>query len=96
MSTKPMKPLKKPQSAQVKVDLRDTETIKCRDCNNYLFITSFILKRLSAIVSPNGQEALIPVQVYSCGNCGQVAEGMLAGTGIEEETKSNKFPSLDI
>ena len=96
MSTKPMKPLKKPQSAQVQVDLRDAETIKCSSCNNYLFITSFILKRLSAIVSPNGQEALIPVQVYSCGNCGQVAEGMLAGTGIEEETKSNKFPSLDI
>ena len=96
MSTKPMKPLKKPQSAQVQVDLRDAETIKCSDCNNYLFITSFILKRLSAIVSPNGQEALIPVQVYSCVNCGKVADGMLEGSGVEEETKSDKFPSLDI
>ena len=96
MSTKPMKPLKKPQSAQVQVDLRDAETIKCSSCNNYLFITSFILKRLSAIVSPNGQEALIPVQVYSCGNCGKVAEGMLEGSGLDEEIKSNKFPSLDI
>ena len=96
MSTKPMKPLKKPQSAQVQVDLRDAETIKCSSCNDYLFITSFILKRLSAIVSPNGQEALIPVQVYSCGNCGQVAEGFLEGSGLEEEIKSDKFPSLDI
>jgi hypothetical protein len=90
-----MKKMKKPK-AQVQVDLRDAETIKCSSCDNYLFITSFILKRLSAIVSPNGQEALIPVQVYSCGNCGQVAEGMLDGSGVEEETKSNKFPSLDI
>ncbi len=95
MSTKPMKQIKNPK-AQVQVDLRDAETIKCSSCDNYLFITSFILKRLSAIVSPNGQEALIPVQVYSCGNCGQVAEGMLDGSGVEEETKSNKFPSLDI
>ena len=95
MSTKPMKPLKKPQS-QVKVDLKQAETIKCNDCNNYLFITSFVLKKLSAIVSPTGQEALIPVQVYSCGNCGKVAEGFLEGSGLEEETKSNKFPSLDI
>ena len=62
MSTKPMKPLKKPQ-AQVRVDLKDAETIKCKSCNNYLFITSFVLKRLSALVSPNGQEALVPVQV---------------------------------
>ena len=87
MSTKPMKPLKKPQ-AQVKVDLRDAETIKCNDCDNYLFITSFVLKKLSAIVSPNGQEALIPVQVYSCGNCGAVAEGMLEGSGLNVKEKS--------
>jgi|TARA_Y100000034_G_scaffold88736_1_gene106526 hypothetical protein len=84
MSTKPMKPLKNPNAAQVRVDLKDAETIKCKSCNNYLFITSFILKRLSALVSPNGQEALIPVQVYSCGNCGEVAEGMLEGSGIEK------------
>ena len=95
MSMHPMKKMKKPK-AQVQVDLRDAETIKCSSCDNYLFITSFILKRLSAIVSPSGQEALIPVQVYSCGNCGQVAEGFLEGSGLEEEIKSNKFPSLDI
>ena len=65
MTTKAMKPLKNP-NAQVRVDLKDAETIKCNSCNNYLFITSFILKRLSALVSPNGQEALIPVHVYSC------------------------------
>ena len=81
---------------QVQVDLKQADTIKCNDCNNYLFITSFILKKLSAIVSPNGQEALIPVQVYSCGNCGKVAEGMLDVAGLEEETKSDSFTSLDI
>ena len=82
MSTKPMKPLKNP-NAQVRVDLKDAETIKCKSCNNYLFITSFILKRLSALVSPNGQEALIPVQVYSCGNCGAVPKKLLEGSGLE-------------
>ena len=97
MTMKPMKKLKKSNmNTQVQVDLRDAETIKCSGCNNYLFITSFILKRLSAIVSPNGQEALIPVQVYSCGNCGKVAEGFLEGSGLEEETKSDSFPRLDI
>ena len=95
MSTKPMKKLKKPQ-AQVQVDIRDAETIKCNDCNNYLFITSFVLKRLSAIVSPTGEEALIPVQVYSCGNCGKLSDGMLEGSGLEEEQKKDSFPSLDI
>ena len=95
MTTKAMKPLKNPNAAQVRVDLKDAETIKCKSCNNYLFITSFILKRLSALVSPNGQEALIPVQVYSCGNCGEVAEGFLEGSGIEE-VKQNSLSRLDL
>ena len=73
MSMHPKGPLPKKQT-QVKVDLKEAETIKCNDCDNYLWIQSFILKRLSALVSPNGQEALIPVQVYSCGNCGKVPD----------------------
>jgi hypothetical protein len=92
-----MKPMKKPKQAQqVQVSLKDADTIKCKSCNNYLWIQSFVLKKLSALVSPTGQEAMIPVQVYSCGNCGKVAEGMLEGSGVESETKSKSFPSLDI
>ena len=96
MTTKAMKPLKNPNATQVRVDLKDAETIKCKSCNNYLFITSFILKRLSALVSPNGQEALIPVQVYSCGNCGEVAEGFLEGSGLEEKVKETSLSRLDL
>ena len=92
MSTKPMKPLPK---AQVKVDLTQAETMKCEYCENYLFISSTIIKRLSAIVSPTGQETLIPIDVYSCGNCGRVPKTMLEGSGIEEE-KSEGFPTLDM
>ena len=77
------------QKQQVQVDLKQAETIKCGDCGNYLFITSFILKKLSALVSPNGQESLIPVQDYSCGNCGKVADGFLDGSGVSESVQSN-------
>jgi uncharacterized Zn finger protein len=83
----PMKQKAQSQGTQVKVDLKDAETIKCKNCGNYLFIQSFVLKKLSALVSPNGQEALIPVQVYSCGNCGTILEGMLEGSGIQEDIK---------
>jgi hypothetical protein len=83
MTTKPMKPLPKPQP-QAKVDLSQAETMKCEYCDNYLFISSTIIKRLSAIVSPTGEEALVPIEVYSCGNCGRVPKTMLGGTGLEE------------
>ena len=91
MSMHPRKPIKKPQ-AKVQVDLREADTIKCDDCGNYLFITSHILKRLSALLSPTGEEALIPVQVYSCGDCGKVPSKLLEGTGLEE----NPVPTLEV
>ena len=34
--------------------------------------------------SPTGEEALVPIEVYSCGNCGRVPKTMLGGTGLEE------------
>jgi|TARA_B110000196_G_C21046394_1_gene615096 DNA-directed RNA polymerase subunit RPC12/RpoP len=77
-----------PQS-EVQVDLKKAETIKCDDCGNYLFITSHVIKRISPIMSPTGQEALVPVQVYSCGNCGKVPKMFIegAGLGLEEVNK---------
>ena len=91
MSMHPRKPIKKPQ-ANVQVDLREADTIKCDDCGNYLFITSHILKRLSALLSPTGEEALFPVQVYSCGDCGKVPKKLLEGTGLEEDP----IPTLEV
>ena len=91
-----MKPRKPSPKAQVKVDLAQTETMKCEYCDNYLFISSTIIKRLSAILSPTGEETLIPIDVYSCGNCGRVPKTMLEGSGIEEPPKEDKLFRADL
>ena len=93
MNMKARKPLPKAQNT---VDLREAETIKCSKCSNYLFITSFVLKKLSAILSPTGQEALFPIQVYSCGNCGHVPKTFMEGSGIEEKPKEDSLFRLDL
>ena len=72
-----MKPLKGGQPSQTQVDINDTEMVKCDDCGNASFIQAFFLRRLSALMSPTGQEAMIPVQVYSCGNCGKVPDKLM-------------------
>jgi len=69
MNMKARKPLPK---AKQRVDLSQAETMKCESCKNSLFIESYVLKRLSAIVSPTGQEAIVPIQVFACGNCGEL------------------------
>ena len=69
MSMKPMKPLPK---QQVKIDLSDADTMKCQKCGNSIFIQGYVIKRISAIVSPTGEEVIAPIQVFNCGNCGEM------------------------
>ena len=71
MSTKPMKPLPK---ANVQVDLNDAETMTCQKCDNKIFIQGYVIKRISAIVSPTGKEVVAPVQVFNCGSCGELLD----------------------
>ena len=86
--------LLQPAQSEVKVDLKQADTVKCDDCGNYLFITGHVIKRLSPIISPTGQEALIPVQVYSCGNCGKVPKMFLEGSGLGDEINKPKEDAL--
>ena len=69
MSLKPQKPLPK---QQVQVDLEDAETMVCQNCGNKIFIQGYVIKKISAIMSPTGQEVIAPVQVFNCGNCGEI------------------------
>ena len=69
MSMKPMKPLPK---QQVKIDLSDADTMKWQKCGNSIFIQGYVIKRISAIVSPTGEEVIAPIQVFNCGNCGEM------------------------
>jgi len=76
-----------PPNAQVQLDMSDAETIQCKECGNASFIQAFFLKKISALVSPTGKEAIIPMQVFSCGNCGTIPQNMLEQTGVEQESK---------
>jgi len=69
MNMKPQKPL--PQQ-QVKIDLSDADTMKCQKCENSIFIQGYVIKKISAILSPTGEEVIAPVQVFNCGNCGEM------------------------
>ena len=66
---KAQKPL--PQQ-QVQVDLKDADTMKCQSCGNTIFIQGYVIKKISAIVSPTGKEVIAPIQVFNCGNCGEM------------------------
>lgn len=56
----------------INIDLSQTSEIVCSECGNQTFIQSFYIRRLSAILSPNGQESLIPIPVFECSSCGNI------------------------
>ena len=93
MNMKRKKPLPQPK---VKVDLTQADTVKCEKCGNYSFIQSFFLKRISPVMSPTGQEAIVPIQVYSCGNCGTVPKSMMGELGLEDKQDDNPLSRLDL
>ena len=49
-------------------------------------------------MSPTGQEAVVPVQVYSCGNCGTVPKMFMEGAGLDgiEEPKQDSLSRPDL
>ena len=71
MNMKAQKPLSK---ANINVDLSDAETMICKECGNKIFIQGYVIKKISAIISPTGQEVIAPIQVFNCGSCGEMLD----------------------
>ena len=69
---------RKYQEPPQQIDIGDTETIICEKCGNASFIQSFFLKRISPLVSPTGKEAIVPIQVFACVNCGTIPKNMMS------------------
>jgi hypothetical protein len=57
---------------QVHLDIDQAEDYKCEQCQHDRFKISYFVKRFSPLVSPTGEEMLIPVQAFSCEKCDHV------------------------
>lgn len=59
------------------LDLEKAASIECTECGNDRFIVHYMLKELSALVSPTGQDTIIPIQVFACSNCKHIDDRFL-------------------
>jgi len=71
------------EQLRLNVNVKDLTTFKCQ-CGHNLFQVFYIIKKVSALQSPVGKEAVVPVQVFSCTNCGAVPKEF-GGNLIDEE-----------
>ena len=69
---------------QINLDvMKDTTVIKCdnkrvdlekgieMDCGGSMFAQGYELRKVSALVSPNGKTSVVPVPTFYCLNCGR-------------------------
>ena len=59
------------------VDLTHAKTMECEECGCKGFKLTLMLKKLSALLSPTGQEAMIPVAAFCCEQCGHINKEFL-------------------
>ena len=50
------------------VDFSQTTAETCESCGNDTFQQVFKMRKLSALLSPTGQESMIPIQIFACHN----------------------------
>jgi uncharacterized Zn finger protein len=54
------------------IDLESCENLLCHKCGNATFEQVRMIKKVSALVSPNGKEGYVPVPIFACNACGEV------------------------
>ena len=59
---------------QQSIDMSKATSIKCEKCEGSTFKQTLLISNLSALLSPNGQETIIPTGVFACEKCGHVNE----------------------
>ena len=64
------------------IDFSKTTEIKCEKCDNLTFEQTLLMRKMSALVSPNGQETIIPMAVFACEKCGHVNKEFTDLNGI--------------
>ena len=63
------------QSINLKAD--DLDDIVCENCEGQIFREACMFKRLSALLSPTGEETMIPIKTFACAECNHINPAFL-------------------
>jgi len=66
-----------PQQSQPKIDLSKAKEIVCQECGGSVFIPGNKFLKISKLVTGTPKDAIIPVELYLCGDCGEINQELL-------------------
>jgi uncharacterized Zn finger protein len=62
---------------QLNISLDKTTGMSCDECGNEVFQEGVMLRKASRFLTGTAQDAMIPIQVFTCSKCGHVNEEFL-------------------
>lgn len=62
---------------KLRIDASNAKDVTCDNCNSLFFEPIILLKRLTALTSPTGQEMLFPAQLFRCADCKHINKEFL-------------------
>ena len=69
------------------ISFKDLPTIRCEKCDNKTFRQVVVLKKLSSLISPTGEEDILPIKVFICEKCGAICKDTLDDEILEDFKK---------
>ena len=80
------------QMQQRQPDLSLATDIVCENCGNFTFENVILMKKVSAILSPEGKEGIVPIPTFGCVACGYINE-MFRPVPARSEGKEEETPT---
>jgi uncharacterized Zn finger protein len=65
------------EQINMNITLDKTSGVSCDECSGEVFTDGVMLRKASRFITGTSQDALIPIQVFSCVKCGHVNEEFL-------------------
>lgn len=65
------------QPNKPQIDFSKATEMECQECKGTVFIPANKFLKVSKIVTGTPNDAIIPVELYLCGDCGEIVEELL-------------------
>lgn len=59
------------------LDLSKSTEMTCNACGHNVFIPGVMFRKISKLISGTPKDAIIPIEIYLCGDCGEIQEDLL-------------------
>lgn len=84
-----------PPDMNAKINLATLPTVSCEACKSIYFRLTYILKRVSPLLSGRPKEYFIPIELFVCENCGAIVKQLNPMTE-DEVSENNDIPKSDL